>query len=169
MDPFAFQTGLFLWTLLTFGCLFLVLARFAFKPLQKILEKREKAIRDSLEQAQKAREAADKILAENEERLGQAREETRKIINEGHKIAADMKLEAREQAKEEANLIATRAQSEIDRELQKSLSELKTTVAGLSIRIARQVIKGSLDEKRHGELADEFIERLKKTRASRQS
>jgi F0F1-type ATP synthase membrane subunit b/b' len=40
-------------------------------------------------------------------------------------------------------------------------------VANLSVRVARQVIRGKLDEEQHEQLADDFIDRLKKSHASR--
>jgi F0F1-type ATP synthase membrane subunit b/b' len=49
------------------------------------------------------------------------------------------------------------------------MDELKNTVANLSVRVAREVIGESMDETRHRQLADDFIERLKQTRATRQS
>jgi F-type H+-transporting ATPase subunit b len=76
-----------------------------------------------------------------------------------------MKEEVKDSAKKEAVQIIDSARAEIDRELQRSLDELKSTVAGLSVRISRQVIKEQLDDKRHQELADEFVERLKKRQA----
>jgi len=168
MGPFEFDGGLVFWTLVTFACLLALLARFVFKPFRKVLEEREARIRDSLDEAQRAREEAQEILDRNEEQLSQAREEARRIIAEGHRIAADMKDEAGESAKREADRAAEHARAEIDRELQRSLDELKGTVANLSVRIARQVIREKLDDKRHEELANDFIERLKKSHASRQ-
>lgn len=161
--------GLILWTVITFACLLVLLSRFAFRPLARVLKEREDTIRRALDEARAAREDAERILAENETRLGQAREETRKIINEGHRIVADMKREAREQAKREADTIVGQARTEIDREVKRSLNDLKSTVANLSVRISRQVMKEQLDEKRHHRMADDFIDRLKKTYAGRSS
>jgi F-type H+-transporting ATPase subunit b len=165
MGPLTFDPALTICTVVTFAGLFLLLARFTFKPLRKILDEREERIRGSLEEAKAAREEAQRILGENARRLDEAREETRRIIAEGHRIVANMKLEAEERAREEADQTVKQARAEIDRELRKSLDELKGTVAGLSVRISRQIIRGSLDEKRHEELAEDFIERLKKTHA----
>lgn len=162
-DPFAIEPGLLVWTLITFGCLFFVLARFAFKPLRKILDEREDAIRDAIERAEQAKQQAEKALAENDQRMEQAREEARRVISEGHRIVAEMKREAQHKARDEANMIVGRARSEIDRELQRSLDDLKGTVANLSVRIARQVIQERMDEEQHRKLADRFIERLKKS------
>jgi F-type H+-transporting ATPase subunit b len=167
MGALEFSGGLFVWSVITFGCLLLLLARFAFKPVAAALKDREDRIRDSLERAEKVRAQAEELLKSNDERIEEARDEARKIIREGHRIVSDMKHEARESAQREAELIANQARREIDRQLQQSLDELKGTVANLSVRVARQVIRGELDEQRHAQLADDFIERLKKSYASR--
>jgi F-type H+-transporting ATPase subunit b len=167
MGPLSVDPGLMVWALITFVCLFFLLARFAFNPLKKLLDERENKIRGSLDMAEHARAEAQRLLEQNEAKLDAAREETRKIINEGHRIVADMKKEAESRAKEESNQIVARAREEIDRELRRSLDELKGTVANLSVRIARQVIRERVDEEQNKQLADEFIERLKKTHATR--
>ncbi len=165
----SFDPGTQIWTLITFVALLSLLSRFAFKPLRKILLEREERIEQALRDADDARDEAKRILAENEEKLDSARDETRKIINEGHRIVAQMKKEAEEQAKRSAEVITNRAQTEIDREVQKSLESLKATIANVSVNISRQFLKDNIDEKKHMELADEFVERLKKRNAPRKS
>ncbi|MBM4143466.1 MAG: F0F1 ATP synthase subunit B [Lentisphaerae bacterium] len=167
MDQLTLDAGLVFWAVVTFLCLFGLLARFVFRPFRALVERREASIRESLERAEKAREEASRLLARNDEQLSVAREEARKIIGEGHRIAAAMKSEARESARRDAETMAAQARAEIDRELRRGLDELKTTVANLSVRIARQVIRARLDEEEHAKLADEFIERLKKTHVQR--
>lgn len=169
MDAISFDAGLFVWALVTFGVLFLLLARFTFKPLRKVLDERERVIRESLAAAQKAKKEAEETLARNEEALALARDETRKIIDEGHRIVAEMKREGKQAAAEDAGRIVEEARAEVDTEVQRSLDKLKGTVAGLSLRIARQVIREELSEQRHEELADSFIERLKKTHARKKA
>ncbi|MBN1556689.1 MAG: F0F1 ATP synthase subunit B [Lentisphaerae bacterium] len=164
MQPFDLEPGLIVWTVLTFLALFALLARFAFRPLRALLEKREQTIRDSLDAAERARRQAEEILMRNREHLDKARDETRKIVNEGHRIVADMKKEAERSAREEAAHLIEQARSEIDGEVRRSLDDLKSTVANLSVRIARQVIRGELDEDKHAALAEDVVERLKKTR-----
>jgi len=163
MEPFAFQGGMIFWTIATFACLFLLLARFVFKPLRKILEERECAIRRSLDEAETARRQAGETLARNQAQLEQARDETRKIISEGHRIVTDMKHEAQQGAKVEAQALVEQAHVDIDREIKRSLAELKGTVVNLSVRIARQVVREDIDEQRHEELAETLIEKLRKT------
>jgi len=163
----SFDPGLFVWTLVTFLALLTVLGRFAFKPLGKLLAEREKKISDSLEAATRAKESADQSLKESKEAISRARGEAGRIINEGHRVVEDMKREAAENAKTEADLIIKQARREIDQEVQRSLTDLKGTVASLAVRISRQVIREEVDDEHHDRLADDFIERLKKSYAGR--
>ena len=167
MGPLTFDPGLLVWSVITFLCLLAVLARFAFRPLRKLLEERERMIQDSLQKAQQARAEAEQILARNEEQLAQAREEARRIIDEGHRIVAEMKREAREAAKADAAQIVNQARAEIDREVERSLVHLKATLANLALQITRQVLKENIGPEQHERLADEFIERLRKIHAER--
>ncbi|MCX7591996.1 MAG: F0F1 ATP synthase subunit B [Kiritimatiellae bacterium] len=167
MGPLTFDPGLVVWSVITFVCLLAVLARFAFRPLRKVLEDREKMIQDSLDKARRAQQEAERILGLNEERLNQAREEARRIIEEGHRIVAEMKREAQESARAEAAQIVDQARAEIEREVQQSLTQLKSTLANLAVRITRQVIRENIGREQHERLAEEFIERLKKTHVQR--
>jgi len=159
-----FDPGLFLWALATFAGLMLLLSRFAFKPLREMLRRREETIRDAIKQAEAAREEARQLLAQQQAGIAEARQQAREAIEEGHRIVADIKKEAAAAGREQTDLLLERARTEIESETRKSLDDLKSTVATLSVRIARQIIRENLDEKRHDELADQFIERLKKNR-----
>jgi F-type H+-transporting ATPase subunit b len=152
---------LLIWTLITFGGLVALLARFAFRPLQRLVDERERTIRDSLDQAQKARAEAEAIRGQGAAQIEAAREAARRLMEDSRKLAADADAEVRRQARVEAEALVSRAREEIDRDVRRGLDELKDTVANLSVRVSREFIKDSLDEKRHRELVDEFIERLK--------
>ncbi len=159
-----FDAGLFLWSLATFAGLMLLLSRFAFKPLREMLQRREATIREAIQKAETAHVEARKLLEQQQAGMAEARQQAREAIEEGHRIVAGIKQEAAEAGRQQTELLLERARSEIENETRKSLDELKGTVASLSVRIARQIIRENLDEKRHEELADQFIERLKKNR-----
>lgn len=159
-----FDAGLFFWALATFAGLMLLLSRFAFKPLREMLQRREETIRGAIQQAETAREEARKLFEQQQAGIAEARQQSREAIEEGHRIVAGIKQEAAEAGRQQTELLLERARTEIENETRKSLDDLKGTVAALSVRIARQIIRENLDEKRHEELADQFIERLKKNR-----
>ncbi|MDA3799228.1 MAG: F0F1 ATP synthase subunit B [Kiritimatiellae bacterium] len=167
MDVLKFDFSLFFWTIVTFIILLILLAKVALKPITKLMQDRENMIAESIKKAEKIEVEASHALAETKKHIDHAKKEAGNIINEGHKVVADMKKEARESSKHEASEIIDQAKMEVQRETSKSLEELKTTVANLSIRVARQVIQENFDEKQNEKLADEFIDRMTKNKESK--
>ncbi|MBT3194710.1 MAG: F0F1 ATP synthase subunit B [Verrucomicrobia bacterium] len=164
-----FDPGLFFWSLATFAGLMLLLSRFAFKPLRELLAEREKRMQQTIEEAKQARDEAQQLVNAHRAELATAREEARGIVDAGNRMVAEQQREAEIKAQEHADLLIDRARGEIERETQKGLEDLKGTLATLSVRIARQVIREDLNEARHAELADQFIDRLKKNRNAQHS
>jgi F-type H+-transporting ATPase subunit b len=160
----SFDPGLFFWSLATFAGLMVLLSKFAFKPLRQLLAQREAGIQKAIDEAKEARDSAQQMIKEHQAELSKAKVEARAIIDEGNRMVTVQQKEAEERAKEHADMLIERARGEIERETQKGLDDLKNTLANLSVRISRQVIRENLNEQRHEELADQFIERLKKTR-----
>lgn len=152
---------LLVWTLITFGGLVAILAKFAFKPLQRLLEEREKSIRNSFAEAQRVREEAEGIRREGQVHLQESKEAARKLIEESRRVVADLQAEGRKQARVEADATIQRARAEIEQEVRKSVDELRGTVASLSIKVARDVIKDNLNPARHEALVDEYMQQLK--------
>jgi F-type H+-transporting ATPase subunit b len=152
---------LLVWTMVTFGGLMAILAKFAFKPLQRLLAEREKGIRDSLGEAQRVRDEAETLRREGQAHLQETREAARKMIEESRKVTSDLQAEGRKQAREEAEAMIRRAREEIDHEVSRSIDELRGTVANLSLHVARDFIKENLDTARHGQLVDDYVRQLK--------
>jgi F-type H+-transporting ATPase subunit b len=157
-----FDPGLQLWSLFTFIVLLLVLARFAFKPLKKALAEREAFIKDTLEKAKQAQSEAERALAENARQTAEAREAIRRSLDSAKNEADGITRKANEQARIESRAIIEQARADIDNQVAKGMDKLKSTVADVSLQVARQVIKENLDEKRHAALVDEFVDLLKK-------
>src|SRR5215467_6548568 len=79
--------GLMIWTIIAFAITFFVLRRYAFGPIQKLIDQRREYIRDSIEQADNAREEARTLLEEHRKLIGQAKTEAEGILSEARKIA----------------------------------------------------------------------------------
>src|SRR5512140_463234 len=91
--------GLTLWTGITFLLLIVVLARFAFGPIVKLLDERERTIRDAIEQAKKERAEAEKMLAEQKASLAAAQREAAALAQSSKQevevLRADLTARAR--------------------------------------------------------------------------
>src|ERR671922_884335 len=79
--------GLMIWTVLCFLITLFVLKRYAFGPIQRMIDERRERIRRSLEEAEEARAEARQILEEHRKLIGQARGEAEQILAEARRGA----------------------------------------------------------------------------------
>ena len=160
LDP-----GLFVWTILTFLLLLTVLAKFAWKPLLKMLKDREDLIRSSLEDAEKAQTELANLNAEREEIINKARSEAQSILSEGKVAASKLKDETLKAAKDQAKSILTDAEKQIRIEKHKVIEEIKSEVVDLSLSVAEKLIKKNISREDNQALIDESLENVTKYEA----
>ena len=157
----SFDPGLIIWTTIIFTLLLVVLKKFAWKPILNAVDERNKSIEEALKAADKAKEEMALLNADNERILAEAKTERDKLLKEAREIKEGIIGEARNKADKEAEQIINSAKKQIVNEKIKAITELKNTVAALSIDIAEKVLKRELTEKASQE---KFIaEQLKKT------
>jgi len=156
LDP-----GLFIWTILTFLVLLFVLAKFAWKPLLKMLKEREELIRSSLEDAEKAQVELARLNAEGEDIVNRARSEAQTILSEGKAAAAKLKDETLLSAKEQANSIIAEAENQIKIEKEKAISEIKTEVVELSLSITEKLITKNISKEDNKVIIEESLRNVK--------
>ena len=138
------EPGLFIWTVLIFTLFWFLMGRFAFRPIQNALKKREDEIQSSLDEAKNARLEMAKLKAENEEILKQAYEERAKIIKEAKVVKDSIIKEAQVKAKEEAQKIVTNAKQEIENQKMAAITEVKNLTGMMALDIAEKVLRKEL-------------------------
>jgi len=154
------EPGMMIWTWVTFFFLFIVLAKIAWKPLLAIVEKREKTISDSLKKAEDAQSEAQKLLEEQQKKLAETQGEIQKMMKESKDLAEKMKNDLIDKAKLESQKLHKRARSDIERETEAAILELKKQVADLAIQAASQLLQENLDSERNHKLIDNYIKEL---------
>src|SRR5215471_4557211 len=92
------NVGLMIWTLLLFGLSMVVLWKLAFPRISEALDRRQKAIEDSIDAAERTRKEADDLLADYRERLKEARGQADDIIERARKAAEAHERQATEDA-----------------------------------------------------------------------
>src|SRR6516165_3709914 len=81
------NVGLMVWTLVLFAVSLLILWRLAFPRISAALDRRQRAIEESIDAAERTRHEADELLAEYRERLREARGQAEEIIERARKAA----------------------------------------------------------------------------------
>lgn len=139
--------GFFVWTLVAFIVVFLLLKKFAWKPILKSLGEREKNISDSIAAAEKVKAEMAQMKSENEALMASAREERAQMLKEARETKDRIINEAKEQAKVEANKIIVDAQAAINAQKMAALTDVKNQVGKLVIEVTEKVLRRELGSK----------------------
>lgn len=151
------DTAELLWGAVAFVIVLVVLTKVAFPKIREAIQAREKQIQDDLEEAEKSKTEAKKELEEYKKQLAEARSEANRIIEEARQQAESVRKDLVDKAQAEADQIVSRAQEQIEAERNRTVQELKGTIADLSIELAEKVVGRALDEKGQRELVDAYI------------
>lgn len=138
------NVGLIFWMLLVFGLLFLVLRRFAWKPILGAIHKREQHIEEALHLAEKTRAEMEQLHYDNKVLYNQAREERDEILKEARAIKESIIDESKKKAEIEADRIIMAARESIHYEKMAAITELKNQLAQMAIDIAEKVLEREL-------------------------
>ncbi|HEY7524614.1 MAG TPA: F0F1 ATP synthase subunit B [Candidatus Limnocylindrales bacterium] len=179
MDPFAFagevarQAGAlaqeeeaaglainFFWIIvatLNFALLLVILARFAFGPVRRMLDDRRARIEQGLRDAEQARR--DRDAAENERlaALQEARREANDIVTRAQKVASESREADIAATREELDRMRERATAEIEAEKQRAIADLRAEVADLALSAASRVVGEEMTGARQRRLVEEFL------------
>ncbi len=153
--------GTLVWSALIFGLFFLILTKFAWKPILAAVKARDEMIRSSLESAEKAREEMLKLQSDNEAILRKAREEREVILKEAREVRDKLISEAKGKASEEAEKLVEKARAGIESEKRKALSEIHEQVASISVEIASRLLGEKLKQTGEQEkLIDNYLKEI---------
>jgi F-type H+-transporting ATPase subunit b len=149
--------GLMIWTLVCFGITFFVLKRFAFGPIQKIIDERRKRIRESLDEADRARDEARRLLEEHRALMNDARGQAEEILSETRRVGDAQRERLRGELEEERQRRLEDTRRQVEAETRRALEQLRTEVAELTVMATARVAGKVLDDKDHRRLIDEAI------------
>jgi F-type H+-transporting ATPase subunit b len=158
--------GLTLWTAITFLFLLIVLSRFAWGPIVKMLNDRERTIREAIDAAKKERAEAERMLAEQKDALARAQREAAELARRNQQEVEALRQELTNRARKEADELIASARQQVLEEVTKARAELKAQVADLAIDAASKLVKANLDDKAQRKLVEEYIAQLPANRAA---
>ena len=154
--------GLLFWTSLIFITFWVMVGKFAFRPIKDALKKREDDIQSALDEAKKAKEEMAQLNNDNQRLLNEAREERAKLLREAKTTGDQLISDARNKAKQEAQKIVTDAMQEIENQKNKAIVEVKNQVGQMSVDIAEKLIRqqmGQTQEQKN--LVDKLVNEIK--------
>lgn len=138
--------GLLFWMLLAFVIVFIILAKFGFPVITKMVEDRKNYIDESLKKAREANEKLANIQSESELIMRQAREKQAEILKEAMATRDNIIKEARDKADIESKKIIESAKEQIKVEKDLAIRDIRSQIINLSTQVSEKVLRRELDE-----------------------
>jgi F-type H+-transporting ATPase subunit b len=148
------------WGLICFALVATVLMKVAFPRIKEMVTAREDAIRKTHEEAENDRAEAQRQLDDYKRQLAEARSEANRIIEDARGSAEQVRKDLVAKAEQDAQGIVARAGEQIEAERNRTVQELQSTVAELSIQLAEMVVGRSLDGAAQKDLVDAYIKEV---------
>jgi F-type H+-transporting ATPase subunit b len=159
-----------LWaTLVVFAIFAWILGKFAWGPLLKIVDDREKTIREQVDSAQAAAAEAKDLLAQHQEILKGAGREREEILQKTLKEAELVRGELVTKARADAEQVLARAREQMGREKDQAIADLRAQVADIAVEAASRIVRSSLTEEAQRKLVDDYIKQLPAAREERRA
>ena len=137
---------LLFWMLLAFVIVFIILAKFGFPVITKMVEDRKNYIDESLKKAREANEKLANIQSESELIMRQAREKQAEILKEAMATRDNIIKEARDKADIESKKIIESAKEQIKVEKDLAIRDIRSQIINLSTQVSEKVLRRELDD-----------------------
>ena len=149
-----------LFTLLNLVLTFLILKKFLFKPVNKMIDDRQKEIDELFAEAEDAKKMAENMRADYDRKLAEAKESSAKIISEASQEANRRSDEIIRQARLDADALRQKADADIALERKKALNDVKGDISRIAMDIAEKVVERELNADDQERLIDGFLRDL---------
>ncbi len=149
-----------LFALLNLLILFLLVKKFLYKPVKKMLAQRQETIDNEYKQAEDAKEQALSDKKTYEEKLSHAESEADSLIQSAVVTANQREQEILADAKEKADSIIRQAEEDAKLELRKAEETIKEEIVNVGTLLAGKILEREVKEEDHKKLIDSFINEL---------
>ena len=149
-----------LFTLLNMVLTFLILKKFLFKPVNKMIDDRQKEIDGLYADANAAKQDAESMRADYTRKLDQAKETSAQIVADATQEANRRSDEIIRQARRDADALRQKAGNDIALEKKKALNEVKGDISKIALDIAGKVVERELNGKDQEHLVEGFLREM---------
>lgn len=149
-----------IFTLVNLLILFIVMKKYLFGPVKKMIDERQQEIDDLYADANQSKADAAELKDQYETRLAEANEEKEEILRAAYRKAQLCEEEILREAQDKAAQTMKRADAQIELEKKRALNEIKDDVSHMAVEIASAVLSRDIKGEEHSALIDSFIENL---------
>lgn len=151
---------IFLAQLFNFAIVLLVLWKWAYKPIVKLLEERQEKIEKSVKQAGEIEKRVVEIEKEQQTVMATAKTEAAKILDDVRTTAEDRKKVLLEKAKEEVKAVVAQGKVQLQAQKDQMVRDAREEIAKIAIEAARKILGEAVDEKKAQKLAEGVVDKM---------
>ena len=148
--------------LITFIFAFLILKKFAFKPIVNMLEKRRQTIEDGVLLGEKMEKRMAKLETEADEVIREARHDADRIIANAHKETRELLREAEKSAKKKSDALVAEAGERIDEDADRARRSLEKDLVGLVSEATEAVVHEKVNAQKDAEIVERALKGRRK-------
>ena len=154
------NVGLTIWTIVVFAISLFILTKSVLPRIGEALDRRRKAIDESIDAADRTRHEAEQLLVEYREHLKQARQQAEEIVERARQAAAAHEREARTAAQARGEQMLEQTRREIEAEGRRMIDEVLRDVADLTVLATERVTRKVLTEQDQRRLVEDALSEL---------
>lgn len=139
---------------------FLIVKKFLFKPVRKMLAARAEEVQAMYDQAESDRAEAAAMKTDYTESIANAKAEATQITQTATRRATVRSEEILAEASRQATDMKRKAEQSIEQERKKAMNEIKDEIAGLSVMIASKIVEKDISEEDHKRMIEDFIDKV---------
>ena len=140
--------------------MFLILKRFLFKPVQKMMAARKQQVDQIYQDAKENRDSAINMKQEYEARLATAREEADGLVRNAVQTAQRKGDAIVAEANSQASHLTQKAEQEIAQEKKQMLQDVRGEISDIAVSIASKVVEREVKKQDYDGFVDEFIKNV---------
>jgi F-type H+-transporting ATPase subunit b len=146
-----------IWTIVCFGITYFVLRKYAFGPIQTMIDTRRERIEQAIAEADNARQEARSLLEEHKKLIGQAKTEAEEILTEARRVGEAQRERVREETEEDRQRRLEETRRQIEQATHQALGQIREEVGKLSLLAAEKITRKSLTGDDQQRLIDEAL------------
>ncbi len=148
--------------LITFVLVFLILKKFAFKPITKMLVERRRVIADGILLGEQMEQEKANLDIKSNTVIREARHEADKIIAIAHKESRELIMAAEKDAKVKVEAIIKDADARIGEDADRARRAVEKDIIGLVSEATEAVVHEKVDSKKDSAVIDKVLKDRKK-------
>ncbi|MFH1611116.1 MAG: F0F1 ATP synthase subunit B [Patescibacteria group bacterium] len=157
---FGINGQIFVSQLINFLIVLIILWRFVYKPIVKMLDERSEKIEKSMKQADEIEKRVSEIEKEKDRIITETQKQAQEIIQKAHAQGQARQEEIILSAKHEVERIIEKGKSQLGDEKTAMMKELRKDIIDIALKAATRILQDQVDETKSKSLAEETVRKL---------